>query len=276
MRDAQMAEYSSHLRRQYADRTEYWKARTRSRLPLLPAGDQSVCLIIDGHDHNKYRYPRDTMFSSKEYSGFQRPCLDATACITHGQGIVMALSEAMVKKDSSWSTEIIAYSLNKLAETTDIRRLEVLCQADNTSRECKNNTLTRFCGFLTGSRRVRRMEMRFLQSGHSHEDIDMFFSVLSNVIESNKHLETPEHFRQLLEDFLTDLSQRPNELHFRETLLVNAVRDWSSVSIQCLSSQTSHRYSIIWTNITYSIAPVWDGSWVACLCPRTKTQYFSN
>ena len=226
-RDAQMAEYATHLRRQYADRTEYWKARTRSRLPLLPAGDQSVCFIIDGHDHSKYRYPRDTMFSSKEYSGFVRPCLDATACITHGQGILMVLSEPFVRKDSSWTTEVIAHSLNKLAEVADLRRMEVLCQADNTSREVKNNTLTRFCGFLTGTSRVRRMELRFLQSGHSHEDVDAWFSVLSNVIESHKHLQTPEDFPWLLQDFLTDLTQRPHELHCRDVMLVNAIRDWS-------------------------------------------------
>ena len=125
-----MAEYATHLRRQYADRTEYWKARTRSRLPLLPAGDQSVCFIVDGHDHSKYRYPRDPMFSSKEYSGFVRPCLDSTACITHGQGILMLLSEPFVKKDSSWTAEVIAHSLNRLAEVADLRRMEVLCQAD--------------------------------------------------------------------------------------------------------------------------------------------------
>ena len=71
------------------------------------------------------------------------------------------------------------------------------------------------------------MELRFLQSGHSHEDVDAWFSVLSNVIESHKHLQTPQDFQRLLQDFLTDLTQRPHELHWRDVVLVNAIRDWS-------------------------------------------------
>ena len=70
-------------------------------------------------------------------------------------------------------------------------------------------------GYLIGSRRLKRMELRFLQSGHSHEDVDAWFSVLSNLLESKKHLETPEDFQQVLQEFLVDPKQRPHEQKFR-------------------------------------------------------------
>ena len=141
--------------------------------------------------------------------------MDATAVIAHGYGILMALSEPFIRKDSSWSCELIAYVVNQISETSDIRKMELICQADNTSREVKNNTLTRMAGYLIGSRRLKRMELRFLQSGHSHEDVDAWFSVLSNLLESKKHLETPEDFQQVLQEFLVDPKQRPHEQKFR-------------------------------------------------------------
>ena len=226
LRNQQMKAYSEHLQRQYDDRVQYWAARTRSRIPVLPDGEHSICLIIDGQDHNKYRYPRDTIFQSKELSGCIRPCMDATAVIAHGYGILMALSEPFVRKDSSWSCELIAYVVNQISETSDIRKMELICQADNTSREVKNNTLTRMAGYLIGSRRLKRMELRFLQSGHSHEDVDAWFSVLSNLLESKKHLETPEDFQQVLQEFLVDPKQRPHEQKFREVKIVNSIRNW--------------------------------------------------
>ena len=225
---AQIVQYGQHLQRQYADRICYWQCRAQSRLPLVDSG-QTVCLIVDGMDHQKYRWPRHTaMFQSKEFSGCIRPTLDLTCSILHGHGIVMALGHPFVRKESSWSCEIITHTLNKLACTThhDLRQFEAVVQADNTSREVKNNTCMRLGGLLTGAHKLRRMEFRFLQSGHSHEDVDRWFSVLTSCIEAHKHLETPADFQRVLQDLLADRKQRPMEKNFRSVRMVNSVRDW--------------------------------------------------
>ena len=91
-RKHQLHEYERHLGKQYLDRTVYWSARNSSRLPLLPTGRPSICIITDAIDHSKFRFPRSRAFTSKEFDRFVRPTLDVTACIAHGRFFLLALS----------------------------------------------------------------------------------------------------------------------------------------------------------------------------------------
>ena len=216
--------FEAHLAKQYADRVVYWKARTLSRIPMGPTGRPSICIITDAIDHSKFRVPRSKIFNSKEMGGFIRPCMDMTTVLVHGRYVLMALSEQWVRKDSSWCAELLAYTLGRLDD--DLREAEVIIQADNCSRECKNNTLCRFGAMLVGTRRLRRYEQRFLITGHSHEDIDQYFSAVSSLIESNSELHDPQAFVRILETWLRDPSVRPNEGR-REVIKVDQVRDWT-------------------------------------------------
>ena len=62
-------------------------------------------------------------------------------------------------------------------------------------------------------------------TGHSHEDVDAFFSNVANLIESHQELHTPDSFIRLLQTWLADKSIRPHE-HVREVTKVDHVRDW--------------------------------------------------
>lgn len=198
----QLKEYEHHLSQQYQDRTIYWSDRSASRLPRLPNGNRIISIICDAMDHSKYRYPRSPIFASKEFSGCVRPCLDATAVVIHGYLVLMGLSETWTKKDSSWSTELLFNALDRLADQTDYRDADICLQSDNCVRETKNNTLLRAGAYLVGTHRCHSFTMKFLMSGHSHEDIDQLFSMVSNRIERCPELPTPFHFVELLRDFL--------------------------------------------------------------------------
>lgn len=227
-RSHQLSLFQQHLEKQYRDRTLYWSARSLSRLPMSPHGRHTICIIQDGIDHNKFRYPRSRIFTSKEFDKYIRPSMDLTCCIVHGKFLLLAMSEPWVRKDSSWCTELTAHCLESLGG--DLRHCDLVLQADNCSRECKNNTTTRFAALLTSLHRVRRVELRYLVSGHSHEDIDQFFSAVASSIESAE-LHTPSHFQRHLEQWLADGSVRPHEA-LREVLKVDSVRDWSFCQIQ--------------------------------------------
>lgn len=69
------------------------------------------------------------------------------------------------------------------------------------------------------------MQLNFLESGHSHEDIDQYFSSLSNLIESRREIHTPDQFVAVLDRFMQDASIRPHE-ESRFVYKVDAVRDW--------------------------------------------------
>lgn len=189
-RAMQMLEYQKHLVRQYQDRVKYWQARARSRLGMQPSGVSTITLVVDGMDKSKYRYPRSAVCSSKEFAGLVRPALDVSAIICHGYNVVVACSEPYVPKSSSWTTELIAHALSKVASQTDVRSCQIHIQMDNCGRENKNNTVCRFAGMMTGSGRCHSCLLSFLESGHSHEDIDQFFSTLSNLIEGRREIHT--------------------------------------------------------------------------------------
>ena len=221
----QLEEYESHLDRQYRDRSLYWSSRGLSRLSILPDGNRSVTIVTDAIDHSKFRYPRSHAVAvSKELSGFIRPSMDLSAVLAHGQSIALYMSEPWVRKDSSWCSEILCHTLTMLP--FDLRETEIVLQADNCSRECKNNSLTRLAGLLTGMRRCRRFEMRFLATGHSHEDVDQLFSTMAAAIERCPEVHVPSQFQDLLESWLANSGVRPHEQSFRKVFKVDQVRNW--------------------------------------------------
>ena len=199
-----MLQHSQHLKRQYADRMTYWRSRAQSRLRSVNAsGFETVCLIIDAMDKSKFRFPRTLLMQSKDLEGLQRPSLEMTACIAHGRCLVLAVGGPRIHKDSSAMCDIVLHTLNRLAcSGLDLRRCELVLQTDNTSRESKNNCMLRLMGSLVASRRVGRCELRCLQSGHSHEDIDGFFSIVASSLEQENELLLPIDYINKLERFL--------------------------------------------------------------------------
>ena len=206
-------------------------SRAHSKLPMLPSGLKTFTLIVDGLDHQKFRYPKDLAFSAKEFSSFLRPSLDCYAAIVHGHGVFVSLTEPFMKKDSSFCCDVVSHVLHTFASFCDLREYEVIIQSDNTSREIKNNCLLRWGGMLTGLSRCKRLEFRFLQSGHSHEDCDQWFAQIANLVESKRSLQTPSEFQSLLQSWLDEGQTRPDEQRFRRVSMVSASRDWSLRSL---------------------------------------------
>ena len=98
---------------------------------------------------------------------------------------------------------------------TDTRAAALCIQCDNSARENKNNTVLRLAGLLTGLHRIKRCEVRFLRKGHSHEDIDMFFASVSNLLQSSPELHVPQDFVNRLQSGLivrTSVSMSPRSL----------------------------------------------------------------
>ena len=121
-RAGQMKEYVRRLKRTYADRVQYWQARSTSRLFFLPCGRRSFCMITDGMDRSKFKLPRSRIMTTKEFDSFSRPSLDMSAMITHGHSCVIAISGPRVGKGSSWVVDLFANALHRLADQHDFCR----------------------------------------------------------------------------------------------------------------------------------------------------------
>lgn len=231
-RAAQMSILRSHLAKQYADRTVYWAARAESKMGHKPDGTQVIAVTIDSIDHSKFAVPRSQCMSSKSFAQFIRPCLGVTMAIIHGHCTLIFVSEPHLPHDSSWTSEVIAFSLNVLREQyphIDYRKCHVSLHGDNSSKELKNNSVLRLLSGLTSTRRVRSASLSTLMSGHSHEDIDQSFSSLAAWVQAQSEVHTTDAFCQTMQSWLDQAQIRPDE-PFKKVYRVDQVRAWNLAS----------------------------------------------
>lgn len=250
-RSCQMAEYAAHLRKQYSDRAQYWSERSQSRLrDAVPSGNRILSLIVDGLDHSKLVFPRTEYISSKEMAAFHRPHLDLQSCIAHGYGVFNLLTMPTVSKDSNLIADLLSWVMHCVCEEEtrkgtafDPRTTELFCQSDNTTRETKNNTTLRLLSTWVGGSFIKRAQYSCLMSGHSHEDIDQYFSICSSWIQDEKLLSGPEDFRLSLERMLRNSRVREHEPD-RRVELISAVRNWilPMMRLRLLSSALNSLY----------------------------------
>ena len=213
------------MERQSRDRNVYWNARALSRLGCDQDGKRILTLILDSMDHSKWMIPRSKIFGSKAFSGMVRPCMGCTGLLAHGHLVMVAFSEGHIVKGANWTIELLSIALQKLATVIDLREYSLHIQGDNCSKELKSNSICRYLALLTSRHRVRNARLMCCASGHSHEDIDQFFSLLGAFLEVQTELRTPNQFLNALCQYLANASVRPLE-SMRDVRKIDVVRAW--------------------------------------------------
>ena len=180
-----------------------------------------------------------------------RPKLHIIGALLHGVSLNLVVCNHDHPKDSSVMAEIICYLLTRVGKTIRLQDHFGHIVSDNTSRECKNNTQLRLLSALTSHGVIKGGSLRNLRSGHSHEDIDQLFgSAAQFVIRHARHVETPDQFVGVLQQFCAT-AHRPNE---KERLVVklDQHRDWKLllilahlVFLGCLLGQSKPTKSVV-------------------------------
>lgn len=229
-RRAQYDELQRHLSRQLADRRVYWYHRAQSRLDSVSPCPQLLSCILDSMDMAKYAWPKSHIMNAKEFASWARPRMACTTLLVHGHLSLTVLTHHCISTNSSRTAEILSHGMSKLAHERriDFRQIVLHIQADNCSKECKNNCLLRHCAWQVALRRLKATQISFLISGHSHEDIDSLFSNLRAWLSQFPELPTPESFRDCLEKYFSDRKHRPDET-LRDIIRMNRFRDWTLV-----------------------------------------------
>ena len=256
-REEQQKLFANHLRAQYADRLQYWESRSASR-ERSPA---AATLILDGMDQQKFLYPRASEFQAKELYNMMRPKAHISGLLLHGRLVLFSVAPSDMPKDSNSCIEMTAHAMHLLAQETDLSRLVLTVQSDNTPREVKNNHYIRFLTAMTShgaffsdwfflvilrvgfcicviwsiwtqgiaavtSGIVRGAQLRMLRSGHSHEDVDQVFGSLASFLSRKARRATgPHEFRQIIQHWLDHELKRPHEPR-RFAVMMDQVRDW--------------------------------------------------
>lgn len=72
--------------------------------------------------------------------------------------------------------------------------------------------------------RLWNCELRCLQKGHSHEDVDAFFANVAVTVEKYNELHRPCNFQEILQQYLDGGARRHEPL--KRVVQVDEVRDW--------------------------------------------------
>lgn len=152
--------------------------------------------------------------------------MTCTGIILHGHIVCVAFSEGHVSQGADWVCELLAYVFAKLKSlAVDLRHYTVNFQSDNCPKEGKNNSICRFFSLAVAKRWVDCARLRYMVSGHSHEDIDQFFSLLGSFLSHESELHTADEFCDALRKYLANPAVRPAE-PTRDVIKVDRVRSW--------------------------------------------------
>ena len=170
-------------------------AEQDARKPNEDGHDKLMTITIDGMDQAKFKVPRN-LSSSAEFESLWRPPLHVTGAIAHGHIEAYFILDTDVAKDSNMNATIMSRMMDlvkeKLGDNALPRNLAV--QADNTTRESKNQHFLLYLSALVAADKFDAADLQFLQCGHTHNEQDQRFSTVATSLSRAPVLEDPEEF----------------------------------------------------------------------------------
>ena len=220
--------WKKHLREQYEDRTVYWSLRAASR----EFDSTILTIIIDSMDNKKCAWPRYN-YKKRPHEVEQlkpRPRTVVTCGIAHGWVTAFFLTEENLSHGSNAFIDVLVQLLSKVCEMCKVqgRRFPVhlAVQADNTTGQTKNQFVAAFIAYIVGKNKVSTAVMNFLMVGHTHEDVDHWFGIITDLL-VRKHLwDTPDEFARLLTQELSKYVEARGEVMMVRRL--HSIRDFNS------------------------------------------------
>ena len=217
-----------HMARQWADRQRYWQLRDQARR------EKNVLVAIcDGMDRSKFALPRWAEGRTpKAAEKLRRPVLELSAVLFHGHGTYVFITDEDTSVGSNWSCEIVMTALDFVYARAKTEGLilpdSFHLQADNTVREVRNSICGGMMAALVSAGYFSETSHGHLQVGHTHEDVDAFFGMVSQILrEGDDDIQTPQDIVALLTGKLGHLFAKRNE-EFRVVYLT-LVRPWKDL-----------------------------------------------
>ena len=183
--------YNQHLQQQWRDRLIYWRVRALSR----ERDGGWLCIMIDGADQAKFRVLKAQRWPS-DFDNVYRPQLQVVGCLAHGYECSFNFREDDVGKGSEFVLEVLTRCIQRVFAQCDEegkrRPAHLWLQSDNCSGENKNQWIQRYLATLVDRGIFRSAVDAYLSKGHTHEDLDQHFGVMSGHISAKMNWDTPQ------------------------------------------------------------------------------------
>ena len=170
-------QYQLHLTLQIKEWQDYWWAKRDA----IMSPDESLCLIVDGMDQNTTMVPKLRQLVKNIEGRYVKSQL--CGVLIHGVALYTHLwFDVHHVHDSNQVLTSLAKVLgdvrNRKGSLPPILRI----QADNYGRENKNKYMFAYCASLVALEYFLEVRLSFFIVGHTHEDIDQRFSIISSVL----------------------------------------------------------------------------------------------
>ena len=159
------------------ERQCYYLRQDRGIAPHIDA----MSMIVDAADQSRYALPYCYISTHSSQKALRVP-VHLMGVLVHGEAVHGFTYFESFKQGNNVTIEAIYEALaTKLAKDGKLPSVLYL-QLDNTSKQCKGRFMIGFLGYLILKGVFRRIMLSFLPVGHTHEDIDQFFSRLATYL----------------------------------------------------------------------------------------------
>ena len=176
-----LEEYCQHLLLQWYDRgvdsnsTELSRTCRRmldsgALLNTMARRSSFWFVRVDGVDQAKFRVPRCAN-KTHDFEKLIRPALHVQGAWCEGFGYHFAVADADMKKDTNNNIEVFARLIEDLYPKYRGLPLAISLIQDNTSRECKNQIITKLGVKLIALGCLECITLLYPEKGHTHTDL---------------------------------------------------------------------------------------------------------
>ncbi|XP_066302145.1 uncharacterized protein [Branchiostoma lanceolatum] len=212
-----------HLLKQKNERAKYYKH-------IRKAQDQPqkyISIILDGMDQKKTAIPH---YAEKTKDDGQHQLgTHVTGAIAHSLNKAYAAIDLQnISHDANLTVTVLMKILQDVATANGghLPPVHVLyLQLDNCYRENKNCYVLAFCCELVPQKIVRKVKLSFLVVGHTHEDVDQFFSRISTTLKRSEATTLPE----LIETIEKSYTPAPEAFQLKH---VGDYKEWLSDELE--------------------------------------------
>ena len=186
-----------HLERVKRERLSYVMRQRLAR--LYPK--QYTSMIIDGADTSDFMLPHLAERSHKS-DACTKVKMHVLGCIVHGINTYAYTCPPHIAQGHNITIQVLYYVLLALLGQFGFLAPVLFLQLDNTTKQNKGRFLMAFLAYLVLVGVLKRVYINFLPVGHTHEDIDQYFSRLSVYLRNHNAPDVPALLRALSACFI--------------------------------------------------------------------------
>ena len=166
--------FSEHVCFIKREREGYYLRRYKS----ITNPEDYLSIIIDGADQSRFHLPYHRVVDHSTQGKFKIK-LHIHGLLSHGRDVMAYFCLPFLKQGANSTIEIIHRYISKLRNDQDKLPPVLFIQLDNTCRQNKNKYVFGYLGLLVHYGVFTTILVSFLPVGHTHEDIDQYFSCIA-------------------------------------------------------------------------------------------------